>query len=78
LRVYRTFVQLSPSDRKFIVGLRSIIRKKCGKRRSLAYVIQLIIRDYRQCLEEKRDPDILNSARQLLRQIDLQKGAPAD
>jgi hypothetical protein len=66
-------VQLSPADRAFVEGLRTAIRRSCGKKRSLEYVIQLIIRDYRQCLDEKRDPDILNAARQLVRQVDLHR-----
>ena len=81
MRVYRTFVQLSPEERRFVETIRLAARKTTGKKGAITldHAIRLIIRDYKSIIDERRDDRLLAAARSVVNEAArAREGAPTE
>jgi hypothetical protein len=59
----KLFITLDSYDEEFVVTLQNAVKHKTGYRPVVAKVIRAVLRDYRQLLERRSDPDFLAAYR---------------
>lgn len=59
----RVFVNLDSYDVEFIKTLQRTVRHKTGYRPVIGMVLRAVLRDYKQVLERRSDPDFMESYR---------------